>query len=120
MNPKACVALLLFLAITVAAVSTNLRGFIDAVSAMFVLGGAICFGVCANGKWDSDGRLNAFSEGAILSGWIGALLGAVIIAGNVKDFAALGPALAVMLLTVVYGYFIKALVRMVLISRSKE
>jgi hypothetical protein len=71
-------------------------------------------------KWYSDGRLNAFSEGAILSGWIGALLGAVIIAGNVKDFAALGPALAVMLLTVVYGYFIKALVRMVLISRSKE
>ena len=83
------------------------------------MGGAICFGICANGKWYSDGRLNAFSEGAVLSGWIGALLGAVIIAGNVKDFAALGPALVAMRLTLVYGYLTQGLVRMVLISRSK-
>ena len=40
--------------------------------------------------------------------------------GNVKDLDALGPAIAIMLLTVVYGYFVKALVRMVLLSRSKE
>jgi flagellar motor component MotA len=120
MNLKACIALLLFVTITVIAVSTSFAGFIDAVSAMFVVGGAICFGICAHGEWYSDVRLNAFSEGAVLSGWIGALLGAVIIAGNVEDLNALGPALAVMLLTVVYGYFIKALVRIVLISRSKE
>ena len=117
MHLKVCIALLLFVSITVAAVSISFASFIDAVSAMFVVGGAVCFGICASGKWYSDVRLNAFSEGAVLSGWIGALFGAVIIAGNVKDVDALGPALAVMLLTLVYGYFIKAIVRMVLISR---
>lgn len=120
MNIKTWIGLLLFVTISLTAVSTSFAGFVDAVSAVFVVGGAICFGICANGEWYSDRRLIAFSEGAVLSGWIGALLGAVIIAGNVKDLDALGPALAVMLLTVVYGYFIKALCRMVLISRSKE
>ncbi|MDB2654425.1 hypothetical protein N9Y68_05860 [Luminiphilus sp.] len=120
MKLKAGIALLLFGTITVTAVSTSFASFVDAVSAVFVVGGAICFGICADGEWYSDGRLNAFSEGAVLSGWIGALVGAVIIAGNVKDVDVLGPALAVMLLTVFYGYVIKAIVRMVLISRSKE
>ena len=120
MNVKASIASLLFIAITVAAISTNLSIFVDSISAIFILVGALCFGICATGNWNSDARLNAFSEGAVLSGWIGALVGAVIIAGNVKDLNVLGPALAVMLLTVVYGYFIKAIVRMVLISRSKE
>ena len=60
------------------------------------------------------------SEGAVISGWLGTLYGAVIIAGNMTDMSALGPASAVGLLTVIYGYFIKASVRMVLISRSKE
>jgi flagellar motor component MotA len=120
MNVKASIATLLFIAITVAVISTNLSSFVDSISAIFILVGALCFGICANGEWNSDARLYAFSEGAVLSGWIGALVGAVIIAGNVKDLDVLGPAFAVMLLTVVYGYFIKAIVRMVLISRSQE
>ncbi len=120
MNLKACIAILLFVAVTGAAISANIPAFLDTASLLIVLGGAVCFGICANGKWYAEGRLNAFSEGAVLSGWIGALLGAVIIAGNVKDLDALGSAIAIMLLTVVYGYFVKALVRMVLLSRSKE
>jgi hypothetical protein len=120
MNVKALIASLLFIAIVFAAISENFSSFVDIVSAIFVLVAALCFGICADGEWNSDARLNAFSEGAVLSGWIGALVGAVIIAGNVKDVDVLGPALAVMLLTVVYGYVIKAIVRMVLISRSKE
>ena len=122
MNLKALIATLLFIAITVGAISTNFSGFIDANSAIFVLAGALCFSICTKGDWNSDARLNAFSEAAVLSGWIRALLGAVLIGINIntQGLDALGPALAVMLMTVVYGYFIKALARIVLISRSKE
>ncbi len=120
MNVKALIASLLFIAIVFAAISENFSSFVDIVSAIFVLVAALCFGICADVECNSDARLNAFAEGAFLSVWIGALVGAVIIAGNVKDVDVLGPALAVMLLTVVYGYVIKAIVRMVLISRSKE
>ena len=122
MTHKSSIATVLFIAITVGAISTNFSGFIDAVSAIFVLVGALCFGICAKGEWNSDARLNAFSEGAVLSGWIGALLGAVLIGINIntQGLDALGPAVAVMLLTLIYGYFVKALVRMVLISRLEE
>ena len=120
MNVKACIAILLFIAITVAAISANIPGFIDTASGMIVLGGAICFGICSSGTWHSNERLESASEGAVISGWLGTLYGAVIIAGNLTDMSALGPASAVGLLTVIYGYFIKALIRMVLISRSKE
>ena len=120
MNVKACIAILLFIAITVAAISANITVFIDAASGMIVLGGAICFGICSSGTWHSNERLESASEGAVISGWLGTLYGAVIIAGNLTDMSALGPASAVGLLTVIYGYFVKALIRMVLISRSKE
>ena len=63
MNLKVLAASLLFIAIMAAAISTNFSGFIDAVSATFVLVGALCLGIYANGEWKSDARLNAFSEG---------------------------------------------------------
>ena len=122
MNLRVLVASLLFITIVAVAISTNFSGFIDAISAMFVLMGALCFGICANGEWKSDARLNAFSEGAVLSGWIGALLGAVLIGINIntQDLDALGPAIALMLLPVLYGYIVKALIRLVLVSRLRE
>ena len=120
MNLKACIAILLFIAITVAAISADIPVFIDAASAIIVVGGAICFGICSSGKWHSNERLESASEGAVISGWLGTLYGAVIIAGNLTDMSALGPASAVGLLTVIYGYFVKASIRMILISRTKE
>ena len=120
MNLKACIAILLFIAITVSAISANIPAFIDAASAIIVLGGAICFSICSSGAWHSNERLESASEGAVISGWLGALYGAVFIAGSLTDMSALGPASAVALLTVIYGYFVKALLRMVLICRSKE
>jgi len=120
MNLKACIAILLFIAITVSAISANIPAFYDAASGMIVLGGAICFGICSSGKWHSNERLESASEGAVISGWLGTLYGAVIIAGNLTDMSALGPASAVGLLTVIYGYFVKASIRMILISRTKE
>ena len=120
MNLRVLVASLLF--ITIAATSTNFSGFIDAISATFILVGVLCFGICANGEWKSDARLNAYSEGAVLSGWIGALLGAVLtgININMQDLDALGPAIALMLLPLLYGYIVRALIRLVLVSRLRE
>ena len=63
MNLKVLAASLLFIAIMAAAISTNFSGFIDAISATFVLVGALCLDIYANGEWKSDARLNAFSEG---------------------------------------------------------
>ena len=58
-------------------------------------------------------------EGALISGWLGSIIGAVLIAGNINgNWEALGPAIAVMLLTVVYGYFINAVIKMILISSN--
>ena len=68
MNLKVLAASLLFIAIMAAAISTNFSGFMDAIPEKFVLVGALCFGIYANGEWKSDARLNGFSEGAVLSG----------------------------------------------------
>ena len=100
MNLRVLVASLLFITIAAAATSTNFSGFIDAISATFVLGGALCFGICADADWKSDARLNAFSEGAVLSGWIGALLTGIN--RNTQDLDALGPAIALMLSPLLY------------------
>ena len=116
MNLKVLAASLLFIAIMAAAISTNFSGFVDAISATFVLVGALCFGIYANGEWKSDARLNAFSEGAVLSGCMGALLGAVLIGINInmQDLDALGPAIALMLLPLLYGYIVKAPIKLCL------
>ena len=57
------------------------------------------------GELNSDARLNAFSDGAVLIGWIGALLGAVLIDINIntQDLDALGTAIALMPLTLLYA-----------------
>ena len=45
--------------------------------------------------------------------------GAVLIAGNINgNWEALRAAIAVMLLTVLYGYFLKAVIKMILTSRN--
>ena len=57
-------------------------------------------------------RVYKFSDGAVLSGWIGILIGAVMIVGNL-DFnnwqENLPLASGTMLLTVFYGYTVKAM-----------
>ena len=52
----------------------------------------------------------------------GALLGAVLTGINIntQNLDALGPAIALMLLPLLYGYIVKALIRLVLVSRSRE
>ena len=112
----------LFLLINYMAVSENLPMFIDTASLLIVLGVAIAFALCGSGGWFSVSRLSNAAEGAVIAGWLGALYGSVMILGNLDEQSIewIGPACAVMALTVVYGYFIRALCRMLILSREAE
>ena len=118
MKTNAWLGVPVFCGITALAVSTDLPSFIDLASLLMVIGGASGFVLCSTGTLFSDARLEATSEGAVISGWLGSLYGAVMISANVSDLDALGPAISVALLTVTYGYFFKAVIRLVLLSRN--
>ena len=82
--------------------------FIDINSALFVLGGATGFLVF---KKDSGNHIKSFGQGAVYFGWLGTLIGLIAITGNRfmvwGDLEKMGPALAVAMLTIFYGYAIK-------------
>ena len=82
--------------------------FIDTNSALFVLGGATGFSVF---KKNSGGHIKNFGQGAVYFGWLGTLVGLSAITGNRfmvwGDVEKMGPALAVVMLTILYGYIIK-------------
>ena len=123
MNKGTLIALPLFLFLNYMAVSQNLPDFMDTASMLIVLGGMVSFALCGSGGWFSDSRLTNAAEGAVIAGLLGALYGSVMILGNIDERSLqewIGPACAVMALTVVYGYFIKALCRMVILSRAAD
>jgi flagellar motor component MotA len=67
--------------------------------------------------------LNNAAEGAVIAGWLGALYGSVMILGAIDERALdewIGPATAVMVLTVIYGYFFRAICRLVILARDPE
>ena len=82
--------------------------FIDINAALFVLGGATGFLVF---KKDLGNHIKNFGQGAVYFGWLGTLIGLIAITGNRfmvwGDVEKMGPALAVAMLTIFYGYTIK-------------
>ena len=82
--------------------------FIDINSALFVLGGATGFLVF---KRDSGNHIKSFGQGAVYFGWLGTLIGLIAITGNRfmvwGNVEKMGPAIAVAMLTILYGYTIK-------------
>ena len=93
--------------------------FNDVMSGLFVLGGALGFALLKN---KPQQMAENFGAGAVYFGWLGALVGLIAIAGNALgvwgDVAAMGPALAVSMLPILYGYTVK-LVCMTIASSSK-
>ena len=91
--------------------------FIDINSALFVLGGAT--GFLAFNK-NSGNQIKNFGQGAVYFGWLGTLVGLIAITGNRfmvwGDVEKMGPALAVSMLTILYGYII----RMVTIALAED
>ena len=123
MNKSTLIALPIFLAVNLFALASNFSAFfIDTKSLLVVLGGGIAFALCGRGGWLSNSRLSSGAEGAVMAGWLGALYGGVMILASIDEHAYewVGGACAVMLLTVVYGYFFKALCRMVILARESD
>jgi flagellar motor component MotA len=91
-----------------AATTVGIHLYFDILSFLFVLGGAIGFLVMKN---DPENHIGNFGAGAVYFGWLGTLVGLIAITGNRfmvwGDIEKMGPALAVSMLTVLYGYSIK-------------
>ncbi len=120
MNKVMAMSLILFLSINYMVLSESMMMFVDPVAILMVLGGAVSFALCGSGGWLSISRLNNAAEGAVIAGWLGALYGGVMILSNIDErpLEWMGSACAVMLLTVVYGYFIKAVCRLVALCNN--
>ena len=91
----------------------------DAMSGLFVLGGALGFALLRN---TPQKMVENFGVGAVYFGWLGALVGLIAIAGNAfgawGNVAAMGPALAISMLPILYGYVVN-LVCMTIASSPK-
>ena len=91
-----------------AAATVGIHLYFDILSFLFVLGGAIGFLVMKNRP---ENHLQNFGQGAVYFGWLGTVVGLIAITGTPSfvwgDIEKMGPALAVAMLTVLYGYSLK-------------
>ena len=92
----------------------------DFMSATFVFGGAFGFALLKNEPLQMPRN---FGAGAVYFGWLGTLVGLIAISGNAfgawNSVAAMGPALAVSMLPLFYGYIVK-LVCMAIAADPKQ
>ena len=91
-----------------AAATVGIHLYFDILSFLFVLGGAFGFLVM---KYKPENHLQNFGQGAVYFRWLGTAVGLIGITGTPSfvwgDVEKLGPALAVAMLTVLYGYMVK-------------
>ena len=91
-----------------AAATVAIHLYFDVLSFLFVLGGAIGFLIMKN---NPENHITNFGEGAVYFGWLGTLVGLIAITGDRflvwGDVDKMGPALAVSMLTILYGYSLK-------------
>ena len=95
--------------------------FINYPALAVVLVPAFLFAI--SGSEDSKTRVKKFANGAVLAGWIGTLIGVIMILINL-DFATwqefLPPAAAIGLLTILYGYIAKAMCFLIVENLPEE
>ena len=93
--------------------ASGVGAYIDIEAVVLVLGGAVMFAVATGGlKQSLDSALEKFGIGAIYFGWLGFLIGLVAIFQNIDaisdegvlDVTALGAAMSIATLTILYGY----------------
>ena len=91
-----------------AAATIDIHLYFDISHILFVLSGAIGFLVMKN---DPENHLQNFGQGAVYFGWLGIVLGLIAITGTPSfiwgDVEKMGPALALTMQTVLYGYTLK-------------
>ena len=104
------VGLVLIVVVVVGAFNAagDIEPAVDLLAFLFVIGIAIGHML---GSKDGDNRITRFGDGAVRGGWLGFLVGIIMIASSPSaaqmDFSAMMPALAVAALTPLYGYFLK-------------
>ena len=93
----------------------DLRAFIDVPSALVV---GSSFGLLLRVNWKIASPMSEKVEGSDITGWellgytaifmgvIGSLIALIIMLGNLSDQASIGPAMAISLLTTLYGALI--------------
>ena len=89
--------------------AAGLGAFIEINSLVIVFGGATLFWLAAGGvEQDRSLGLDSYGRGAIYFGWLGTAIGVIGMAHNWVDIDpdVLGPASAIAMLTLLYGYLI--------------
>ena len=109
---KLYISLFILLGINISSMlsGASLAGYVSYPAIVIVLVHGSLFAVA--GTKELKLRVYSFADGAVIGGWIGMLIGAISILGSM-DFnnwqENIPPASAVMLLTVFYGYLVKAM-----------
>jgi hypothetical protein len=102
-----CLALMLWIMDMAAGISA----FVDSISLAIVFGGGIAYAVAKGGISQSrDQALLNFADGAVYWGWLGVFVGGIgmaTAAAGLTEAKALGSALAILFLPLLYGYFTK-------------
>ena len=99
------IGILIIIGMVVGAVSTiDYSKFIDLPSLLLVVGGSLGY-VLAKGK--SNNFIKNFGDGSVYMGWIGLMIGIVMIGNHQANTENIGPAFSVAFLPILYGYFIK-------------
>ncbi len=91
---------------------------IDLKAMAVVVAGGAAFVIA--GENDLQSRLGNFSTGAVAAAWIAALIGLARVAAKVTDMASLGPAVAILALTLSYGYLIKIICSLIMTNRLSD
>ena len=88
----------------------SLSAFMDLPSLIVVFATSFFAGLAmSKGKFD-ERTISLTGDAAVIVGWLGFLIGLVLMAGDLKNLLAndaIGPAFGVAFLTVLYGYFLK-------------
>ena len=88
--------------------AAGLGAFIEINSIVIVFGGAALFALAVGGSTQSaSSALDNLGTGAVYFGWLGFAIGVISIAGDwVNIESNIGPALAIAMLSPLYGYLI--------------
>ena len=86
----------------------NVSQYIDLNSFIFVIGVGLIYAFAVSGE---KSKIQKFGDGTVRAGWLGTLIGLVHIFGTAEfqsmNMEAIGSAMAIVLLTLLYGYFFK-------------
>ena len=99
------IGVIIIIGIVVGTVSTiDLNKFIDLPSMLLVIGGSLGY-VLAKGK--SRHFIKNFGDGSVYMGWIGLMIGVVMIGNHHVNTENMWSAFSIAFLPILYGYFIK-------------